>query len=267
MGDAVFETTRATFDPAARTFYLCPGGSVLRPVHLAAVPPSFGADVEMDCSGCDGGKCCFSELHWDPTAKTILALGIGFGPSKVVALVRIDPGTGAVAAVEGASVQADCAVTLDASTFDTATGIFFALVDCGSDEHYGELVAFDGRGGRGRLPDALSGKIYDTNPVFHAQSGGLFAFDGDECLVAIAHNKTTRIGKASICSKGGVGGIPVAFGVAPRGDSEVFVTIQNMEKRLLAHVSLVTGETDHVAVPLDIQHLFYDDDGDTTLPR
>ena len=135
------------------------------------------------------------------------------------------------------------------------SGIFYGLVDCGSSEHDGELVAFDARGGRGRLPDALSGEIYDTNPVFNTE-GRIYAFDGAECLVSIAHNTTTRIGSG--CSKGGIGGIPVSFGVAPHGN-DVYVTIQNMEKRLLAHVDVTVGTVDHVAVPLDVQHLFYDD--------
>ena len=64
--------------------------------------------------------------------------------------------------------------------------------------HDGELAAFDVRRGRGRLPDALSGKIYDTNPVFNT-GANLYAFDGTECLVSIAHNRTTAIGTSCRC--------------------------------------------------------------------
>jgi hypothetical protein len=255
MGDGIFQFTRATFDPVNRSFYLLPGGSAVQPVHLGAVPPILGPAVDVDCTACDGGDCCFSELHWDGVSSTILALGVGFGPAKAVVLVRIDPGTGAVTPVKGASVPATCSLTLDASTFVQSSGIYYALVDCGDDEHDGELVAFDVRHGHGRLPDALSGKIYDTNPVFNT-GGKLYAFDGNECLVSIANNKTTAVGTS--CSTGGIGGIPVSFGVAPHG-TDVYVTIQNFEKRLLAHVDVTAGKVDHVAVPLNIQHLFWDD--------
>ena len=83
------------------TCHVSCGARFCAPV-LASPPCPFRIAESPICDGigplsvarCDGGDCCFSELHWDATARNILALGIGFGPSKAVALVRIDPATG-----------------------------------------------------------------------------------------------------------------------------------------------------------------------------